>query len=107
MKTTRTKPRMCIVGNGPYGLYYGEVRATDAEVLKVRAVRVYNCRTIRYWYGGHGGITSLAAWGPCGPNVAKNRIGAAAPSSLLTDVKALHECSPEAIVAFASIVPTR
>lgn len=99
----KSKSRWCVVGCEGYGLYYGEVRATDAEILKTSSVRIYNCRHVRYWYGKTGGITSLAAFGPCGPRVSENRIGAPCPSSLITRVCAVHECPPDAVTAFAAI----
>ena len=98
--------RAVIVGNGPCGLYIGETAATDEEILEKHAVRLTNCRHVAHWRGKTGGITSLAQHGPCGPNVKQSRIGAACPSSLLADVKAVHDLSPEAIAAFATIVPT-
>ena len=98
--------RSVIVGNGPCGLYIGETAATDEEILEKHAVRLTNCRHVAHWRGKTGGITSLAQHGPCGPNVKQSRIGAACPSSLLADVKAVHDLSPEAIAAFATIVPT-
>lgn len=101
------KRRYVIIGNEGYGLYCGFVEATDAEILKEKAVRLYEARHIRYWYGGTGGITSLAAWGPCGPRVKESRIGAPCPSSLITEVRAVHECSAEAKVAFDAISATR
>ena len=103
----KTTKRYVIVGNTGYGLYCGYIEASDAEIVATKAVRVFECRHIRYWYGGTGGITSLAAWGPCGTRVKESRIGACAPSSLITDVKAVHECSAEAVAAFNAIVPTR
>ncbi len=106
IKTKKTSGRMCIVGNGPWGLWYGEVRASDAEVAKTHSVRIYHARGIRRWYCRlGGGITSLAALGPSGPRVDECRIGAEIASTLLLDVKALHECSPEAVAAFASVKP--
>jgi hypothetical protein len=92
-----------IVGNGLYGLWYGLVRATDAEIAASRSVRLYRARNIRYWYGRKGGISSLAAFGPCGPRVAESRIGAEIESTLLLDVKAVHRCSAAAVSAFASV----
>ena len=99
--------RYVVIGAGSWCLWYGRIRASDAEILKTKSARVYDCRHVRYWYGGTGGITSLAAWGPCGPRVKESRIGAPCPSSLITDVRAVHECSPEAVTAFASIEATR
>lgn len=106
-ETTKTERRYCIVGNEGYGLYVGWVEATDAEILAAKAVRLYEARHVRYWYGGTGGITSLAAWGPCGPRAKESRIGAPCPSSLLTEVRAIHECTPEARAAFDAIAATR
>ena len=103
----KTKRRYVIVGNGSYGLFCGLVEASDKEILAAKAVRVVECRHIRYWYGGTGGITSLAAWGPCGSRAKDSRIGAPAPSALIADVRAVYDCTPEAVAAFASIVATR
>lgn len=95
--------RWVIVGNGPWGLWFGQVEATDAEIVASKAVRLFRARNIRYWYGRSGGITSLAAFGPCGKRAAESRIGAEIPSTLLLDVKAVHDCTPEAVDAFGRI----
>jgi hypothetical protein len=58
--------RAVLVGNQSYGLYIGETNATDEEILKDKAVRMENVRHVAQWYGKTGGITSLAAFGPCG-----------------------------------------
>ena len=105
-KTKQARARAVIVGNGPCGLYIGETAATDEEILAQHAVRLTSCRQVAHWRGKTGGITSLAQFGPCGPDMKQSRIGAACPSSLLTDVKAVHDLSPEAVAAFAAIVPT-
>lgn len=99
------KARWVIVGNGPWGLWLGQVRAPDAQIVKEKAVRLFRARNIRYWYGKTGGITSLAAFGLCGPRAKESRIGAEIESTLLLDVKAVHECSAEAVATFAAIVP--
>jgi len=99
--------RYCIVSNEGYGLYCGYVSATDEQIVKQGFVSVEECRHIRYWYGGTGGITSLAAWGPCGLRVKDSRIGAPCPTSLIVQVRTIHECTPEAVANFAAIVPTR
>jgi len=104
MATTR---RYCVIGNEGYGLYCGYVSATYEEIAKAGAVSVEECRHIRYWYGGTGGITSLAAWGPCGKRAVESRIGAPCPSSLIMQVRAVHECTPEAMSSFALIVASR
>lgn len=100
---SRTQPRWVIVGNGPWGLWFGQAKATDAEIIAAKAVRVYRARNIRYWYGRSGGITSLARYGLCGPKASQSRIGAEIESTLLLDVKAVHTCSPEAVATFAAI----
>ena len=107
-KSKTTNGRYAIVANGSYGLWFGRVEATDAEIAASgRQVRVYECRGVRYWYGRRGGITSLAAHGLCGPRAGESRIGAPIPSSLLEDVKAIHDCTPEAVATFAAFtVPT-
>ena len=93
-----------IVGNGSYGLWFGHIRASDADIAKSKSVRLYEARNIRYWYGKNGGITSLAAFGPCGPRKMESRIGSPIASTLLLDVAAVHVCSDEAVAAFAGIV---
>jgi len=103
-KTTR---RYCVIGNEGYGLYCGYVGATDEQIVRQGFVSVEECRHIRYWYGGTGGITSLAAWGPCGKRAQESRIGAPCPTSLITQVRAIHECTPDAIAAFETIAAKR
>lgn len=95
--------RHVIVGNQNYGLYYGETDATDEQVVETKAIRLVNCRHICHWCGKTGGITSLAAHGPCGPNVRQSRIGAPAPTALITGVVNVYDCTPEAVAAFAKI----
>lgn len=99
--------RWAIIGNEGYGLYYGLISATDAEIAETKSVLVRQCRHVRYWRGGTGGITSLAAWGPCGTKKDESRIGAPAPESLVLNVCAVHVCSLEAVSAFASIEACR
>ncbi len=108
MKTTKGKFSMpkskkpvkyYVIANSSYGLYYGEVLKHDQ---KEKTVTVKNCRHIARWYGGTGGITSLAAWGPKG----ESRIGAPC-SATLTSVVNMFECTPEAVTAFAAMVPVK
>ena len=100
----KTAKRFVIVGNGNWGLYYGQMSEPDAAIIKSKAVRLYNCRHVCRWYcAKNGGITSLAAFGPGGPNVSQCRIGAPNPSTLILDAKALHNCSAEAVKAFAAV----
>ena len=108
MKTKERKTRYVVVGNGNWGLWCGDLEATDAEIAATRtvsgaAVTLKNCRHVRRWYGKTGGITSFAAFGPCGSRKMESRIGAPIPSSLILDVKAVHECTPEAVRAIAEI----
>jgi hypothetical protein len=103
-KKEAKKPMIAVVGLEGYGLYYGQIVSFDA---KERVVVIRNCRHVHRWYGGTGGITSLAAWGPCGERAQQSRIGAPDPSSTLTRVAAIHECSPEAVANFALIKATR
>ena len=98
-----TTGRWVIVGNGPWGLWFGRIVDTDERIVESKSVRLYAARNIRYWYGRFGGITSLAAFGPCGTKAGNSRIGAEIDSTLLLDVKAVHDCSPEAVAAFAAI----
>jgi hypothetical protein len=99
--------RWAIIGNEGYGLYFGMIDASDADIAATKSVRVRQCRHVRYWRGGTGGITSLAAWGPCGPAKNESRIGEPSPESLILNVCAVHVCTPEAVSAFASIEASR
>lgn len=101
---TKTK-RPVLVGNSSYGLYIGETSATDAEILKSKAVRLSNCRHVCRWYGKTGGITSLAAHGPCGPQASESRVGAPC-DALLSGIVNVLDLTDEAAAAFARIVPT-
>lgn len=100
----KRKRRTVIIGNDKYGLYYGDVEASDEEIIAKKAVRVYGCRHIAYWQGGTGGITSLAAWGP--KVGGDSRIGAPA-DALITGVVNVLDVSADARVAFAMAVPTK
>ncbi len=102
-KNEKKHRRHVIVGNQSYGLYFGETDATDAEIAETKSVRLDNCRHICHWRGKTGGITSLAAHGPCGPNVKQSRIGAPAPSSLLMGVVNVLDCTDEAVKNFARV----
>jgi hypothetical protein len=92
-----------IVGKGTWGLWFGWISDKDAADPSISSLRLYEARNIRYWYGRTGGITSLAAFGPCGPRFRDNRIGSAIPWSNLNEVKAVHSCTAEAVRAFASV----
>jgi hypothetical protein len=92
-----------IVGKGTWGLWFGWITDKDATDPSLTSVRLNEARNIRYWHGRIGGITSLAAFGPCGSRFRENRIGAAIPWSNLNEVKAVHACTSEAVRAFASV----
>jgi len=94
VKKSTSKKSTAIICNKSYGIYYGEVVSFDANggVAKVRS-----CRHVCHWRGREGGITSLAAFGLCGPDAGLSRIGAAAPGvSTLTGIVNVFPCSPEA-----------
>ena len=92
------KRRTVIIGNAGYGLYYGDIEATDAEIVATKAARVYGCRHIAYWKGEVGGITSLASKGPH----SGSRIGLPA-DGLVTGIVNIYDVSPEAVAAFAAV----
>jgi hypothetical protein len=102
-KKPKNAKRFVIVGNKSYGLYYGETDWTDAQIIESESVRLDNCRHVAHWKGKTGGITSLAAHGPCGPNANQSRIGSPSPSALLTGVVNVYNCTPEAVAAFGRI----
>ena len=92
------KAQYCIVANKSYGLYAGLVESFDA---KNGVALVRECRHVARWHGKTGGITSLAAYGLCGPEAGKSRIGAPAPGvSILTGVVNVFPCSTEARATF-------
>lgn len=94
--------RMVLVGNSSYGLYIGNTDASDADIIASKAVRLKDARHVFRWYGATGGITSLAAFGPCGARAAESRVGAPC-NGLVTGVVNVFDLSPAAIEAFAAI----
>lgn len=96
--------RAVLIGNSSYGLYIGRTADTDAEIAATESVRLTDCRHVAYWYGLTGGITSLAAHGPCGPRKMESRVGAPC-GALLTGVVNVFDLTPAAELAFADIVP--
>lgn len=98
----KSRERAVVVGTKSYGLYFGYTSATDAEVVKTEALRLRAGRHVRYWYGKTGGITSLAAHGPCGSKAQQSRIGA--PSDMLvTGVANVYDCPAVAVANFAAV----
>lgn len=97
-----TGMRHVLVGNQSYGLYIGETDAKDADIIESKAVRLVNCRHVCQWFGKTGGITSLAAFGPCGSRKSESRVGAPC-NALVTGIVNVLDLSPEAVKAFASI----
>lgn len=97
-----------IVGNGTggYGLWFGYITKHDADTPSLTSVKLFKARSIRYWYGRSGGITSLATHGLCGPRAKESRVGNPAPFSNVVEVKAIHACTPEATATFESVVNT-
>lgn len=101
-KTASTSnERTVVIGNDGYGLYYGRITATDAEIAATKSVRVTRCRHIARWNGGPGGITSLPATGP----LKGSRIGGDV-TALITGVKNIFECTPEAVARFDALAPS-
>ena len=96
------KKRHVLVGNQSYGLYIGQTSASDAEIMATKAVRLEGCRHVARWFGKTGGVTSLAAFGPCGSRAFESRIGAPC-NGLVTGVVNVLDLSPAAIKAFAAI----
>ena len=88
-QTTQTK-YYAILANKSYGLYCGVVENFDPET---GVAEVTDCRHIAHWRGRTGGITSLAAYGLCGPNTAESRIGAPCSRSTLTGIVNVIECT--------------
>lgn len=97
--------RWVLVGNQSYGLYIGITADPDSKILADKSVRLTSCRHVARWYGLTGGITSLAAYGPCGPSKMESRVGAPC-DALLTGVVNVFDLTPEAIEAFEDIKPT-
>ena len=102
-RKTSTGSRAVLVGNQSYGLYIGETNATDDDIIATKAVRLTNCRHVCRWYGKTGGITSLAAFGPCGPSAGDSRVGVPVTSALITGVVNVLDLTPEAVASFAKI----
>lgn len=104
VKKTTAKKRAVLVGNSSYGLYIGLTSETDVNIAKRGFVVLDECRHVARWHGKTGGITSLAAHGPCGPQVKESRVGAPC-KALLTHIVNVFYLTPEAIAAFVEIVP--
>ena len=98
----KTKLRWAIVGNGNWGLYYGQVEQ-GKPWRSGDTLRVLNCRHVCRWYGKKGGITSLAAFGICGPNAVNSRIAAPSPVSEIGDVRAVHFCTEAAVASIGAV----
>jgi hypothetical protein len=86
---------MSILANTGYGLYAGIVEKSTPHADGTLTVEVRDCRHIARWYGKTGGITSLAAFGLCGPSASQSRIGAPVRATL-TGIRNVFECSTEA-----------
>ena len=97
---TQKKLPYVIIANERYGLYCGYLESHD---LVTRSCVVRECRHIAYWRGKTGGITSLAAYGLCGPRASESRVGAPC-RAVLTGVVNVFECSIEAQATLESAV---
>jgi hypothetical protein len=102
-RTAKKKPLLAILANKSYGLYFGEVLSFDAA-NGVAAVK--DCCHVCRWFGRTGGITSLAAYGICGPRMGESRIGAPTTQpSTLTGIVNIFPCSEEAVRSFDAVKP--
>jgi hypothetical protein len=90
------KKKTHILANKSYGLYYASIVEYDPAS---GIAQVEGCRHIARWFGKTGGITSLAAYGLCGPRAGDSRIGAPCIATL-TGIVNTFECSPEAARTF-------
>jgi len=90
--------RYAVLCNKSYGIYVGIVVSFDAEK---GIAEVHECRHVAQWFGRTGGITSLAAYGLCGPRAAESRIGAPVTATL-TGIVNVFDCSNDARVSFES-----
>ena len=93
-KTKNARDRMrglsCVLGSRTYGLYYGVVESYDPAT---QTAVVRECRHIYEWRGKHGGITSLASHGICGPKASESRIGLPSPIATLTEIINVFACT--------------
>ncbi len=94
-KTPKKAERYAIIANRSYGLYAGVVEKITPQKDGTLHVEVRECRHVARWYGKTGGVTSLAAFGLCGPSAGDSRIGAPTRATL-TGIVNVFDCSPEA-----------
>lgn len=87
--------RYAILANSSYGLYAGIVGEITKDADGKMTVEVMDCRHVARWYGRTGGITSLAAYGLCGPNAYQSRIGAPVRATL-SNIVNIFDCSAAA-----------
>lgn len=101
-KQKKTEAKYCVITNKGYGIYVGLVdKVTPDANGETKTVEAREVRHVPRWHGKTGGITSLAAYGLCGPNAAQSRVGAPAPgTSILSGIVNIFECSPEARATF-------
>lgn len=94
-KSTKKPERYAIIANKSYGLYAGIIETVTPTVDGLLTVEVRECRHVAHWRGKTGGVTSLAAFGLCGPNAGESRIGAPVRATL-SGIVNIFDCSPEA-----------
>lgn len=87
--------RYAILANKSWGLYAGVVKKTTPQQDGTLLVEVGECRHVARWFGRTGGITSLAAYGLCGPDADKSRVGGPADSTL-SGIVNIFNCSDAA-----------
>ena len=89
MATRKRKSRFVVVTTRDRGVFAGELANMDAKAGTCELKHVRNCL---YWDATVKGFLGLAATGPVG----KSRVGAQAPSMLVTAVTAIVDCTPDA-----------
>jgi hypothetical protein len=89
--------------NDKYGIYLGVVMDFVPET---RVAKVAECSHVCEWHGREGGITSLAAYGICGPDENRSKIGAPAPGmTILTGIVNVFPCTDAAVEAMKAVMP--
>lgn len=100
-KQQKIEAKYCVITNKSYGIYVGLVDEVTPDVNgETKTVKAREVRHVPAWYGRTGGITSLAAFGLCGPDAGKSRVGAPSASATLSGIVNVFECSAEARATF-------
>jgi hypothetical protein len=93
-----------IVTDTNYSIYFGVVTKVDR---KHGVAYLDECRQVNEWYGANGGITSLGAFGLCGPRAEQSLIGAPVNGFELGQFAHAFKCTDEAAQTFISFTATK